>query len=371
MTDEAPRDADEEGLDDEEVSDESAFEELVDEINDDSDAPEEASESTRGDVADEDDSESSVYDSFEDITSTAELDLGSDDRDPIPESETGSDADEFAAFTPPEVADDDRDTAEAETESSGEGASAVDEADFVDPDDPPRGSESAFGDLLDRLADDEADSPSVDEVAHKSTGRRTQLERVGALDANAKTLLLARSGSDDEHEACTSFLTHSPPEETNVLLVWLSRSPTKRFDRLLEEWDERPERLGVVALPETFSETTEGMVWDADSFSLNTISDPADLTQVGITISQAIAEWDESSHLTTVCVDSISDLLRHNDTERVFRFLHVLEGRLDSVDATAHFHLDNRNHELQTIRTMQSLFDRTLEVNEDGITQIE
>lgn len=231
-------------------------------------------------------------------------------------------------------------------------------------------TESMFSDLVDRLggksATDEAES-----LESRSVGRVARLEAEGVLAPSTTTLVLSDTGSTEETETCASIMTALPAEDTNILLVWFSRASTDRFGHLLDGWEFRPAHLGVISRSESLASADDGLSWEDDALSMETINDPSDLTKIGIAISQLIADWEDSPGQTVVCFDSISELLRHNGTDRVFRFLHILEGRLGGVDATAHFHLDSRDHDLQTIRTLQSVFDSTIEVNEEGITRLD
>lgn len=230
--------------------------------------------------------------------------------------------------------------------------------------------DSMFGDLVDRLAVPGGDIEE-DDLDQRSVGQIARLREIGVLDSGTLTLLLAPAGSETEHETCASIMTHQPPQDSNILLVWLTRQTADRFDRILAGWEYRPARLGVVCQPDSFPQHEGSPYWDGDRLSVHTIRDPADLTQVGITISKAVSDWADTPEQTIVCIDSVSELLRHNNTDRVFRFLHILEGRLSSVDATTHVHLDSREHELHTIRTLQSLFDATIELTDDGVTRID
>lgn len=305
---------------------------------------------------------------------------------PVPVAGDGDveSADEPVADDAPSAADgavDDRDHADETSDFAGM-------ADDVDDDDTAanlddleslpsqtdtgQGSESMFGDLVNRLTGgDRGNGSAQDDPAKPSqaVGQLARLEEEGVLDPDVRTLLVANRGSDVEHDTCSSIMTHAPPEESNILLVWLARENAERFDRLLDAWEYRPARLGIVSHPDTFRKS-DRVLWDDDSVTMQTIRDPSDLTQVGISISKAMDGWEETHEHTYVCIDSISELLRHNETDRVFRFLHILEGRLASVDATAHYHLDSRNHELHTIRTLQSLLDHAYELTDDGATRM-
>jgi hypothetical protein len=90
--------------------------------------------------------------------------------------------------------------------------------------------------------------------------------------------------------------------------------------------------------------------------SVRAVSDPADLTGVGI----AVTEWlddrirDESP---VVCLDSLSAMLQYAHEKRVFEFLHAVTGQCRQRDAGFHAHLTPSAHDEQTLATFRVLFD--------------
>jgi hypothetical protein len=54
------------------------------------------------------------------------------------------------------------------------------------------------------------------------------------------------------------------------------------------------------------------------------------------------------------------------DVETVFRFLHVLTGRLDGVNAVGLFTIDPTTHDEQTVNTLKQLFDGAIELREEN-----
>lgn len=314
--------------------------------------------STRMDQPDDTPSADTAPSDFDDIVT----DLAGDEAEVTDARTTDDAADEPDEIVRPDIDTTDPEVADAAFDFAG--------LETLPPSETPASddTDSMFGDLVDRLSGGTDESAELD---RRSVGRVARLEAEGILAPSTNALMLAGAGSVAETETCASIMTALPAAETNVLLVWLSRRSTGRFDHLLDGWEYRPHRLGVISRAEALDGTDASMAWEEDALVRHTIRDPADLTQIGITISQVLADWEEHPGQTVVCFDSVSELLRHSDPDRVFRFLHILDGRLDGVDATAHFHLDGRNHELATIRTLQSLFDATIEVDDDGITRVD
>jgi len=87
------------------------------------------------------------------------------------------------------------------------------------------------------------------------------------------------------------------------------------------------------------------------------VTDPTDLSAIGVAVSRFCKHWDETGGEITVCFDSLDALLRHSSPKEVFQFAHVLTNRLSSVDAYAHFHFDPTRHEDRVVSTFGTVFD--------------
>lgn len=101
---------------------------------------------------------------------------------------------------------------------------------------------------------------------------------------------------------------------------------------------------------------------DPDSRCTHAVSSPADLTGIGIGITEnAQAAGDRRVRLGFL---SISMLLQYMDSERVFSFLHVLTNRVSQSGYLGVFTFDPSAHEQQTIHTIKSLFDAVVRLDE-------
>lgn len=90
------------------------------------------------------------------------------------------------------------------------------------------------------------------------------------------------------------------------------------------------------------------------------------LSQLGITISEEITELNETADgldpaELRVCFNSLESLLSDYDQESVLQFLHILIGRLRSVQAMGHFHLPV-NKDSERVKLLAELFDATIEL---------
>ncbi|WP_336021586.1 DUF7504 family protein [Halobellus salinisoli] len=263
---------------------------------------------------------------------------------------------------------------------------------------------SSLGDLADRLGDsaDEESSdsenskslseltesiekrdsaPSTDSIDDGDLGRWDFVARdddgdAAALDPKTEALLEFADGASNillsgpgecpaEQNLCSRLMESGTDAPANLLAITVSETPSQRLSAL-ENYLEGP--VGETAVVDVRNYNRETTYEEYDGpVEVRTVSNPQDLRRIGIVTSKILTEWDELSGPTTMCLHSLSDLLDFNeDHQRVFRFLHVLRGRVQSAGVRAHYHFDPERHEGQTVRTFQSLFETVLAFDEDG-----
>jgi hypothetical protein len=67
----------------------------------------------------------------------------------------------------------------------------------------------------------------------------------------------------------------------------------------------------------------------------------------------------------TVCIDILDDLIRGFELQTVFRFLHLLAGRIRRAGTLAHFHLDARGYPDAVTNMLTPVFGSTLAVRDE------
>lgn len=183
-------------------------------------------------------------------------------------------------------------------------------------------------------------------------------ESEGLADTET-VLVLAPDGPRSEH-ACESLL-HAAGE-ARALHVAFGPTP----DECVARWRgaaATPPEIDVVAVGDGSRSAGDADGVSAGGLSIDPVADPADLTGIGIEVTDALERWNGP---IVVCVDSLSAMLEHVSVERAFRFLNDVTVRLKDVDADAHVHLDPGYHDEGTINALAGLFDAVLEVDGDG-----
>lgn len=186
------------------------------------------------------------------------------------------------------------------------------------------------------------------------------------LDGISPVLLLAPADAD---ETCIELLSAAPYHRENVLSVTFSQSARERLQVFDAYTNEHPAAGTVISVGEfTRSTSSESAAVGVPGcpFSIETIEDATDLTELGIRISRQLRDWEENGNQTVVCFRSVTELLEQVDEKTAFRFLHVLAARFEASDAVVHCHMDPDAHDEATIRTFRELFDVVVEVDEAG-----
>jgi hypothetical protein len=162
-------------------------------------------------------------------------------------------------------------------------------------------------------------------------------------------------------------------DEANFLCMTFTRDPEEWLDGWREGVGSDPTQAGLIGVGESLGpEGSTGLpALDAEeAVATERVSDPSDLPRLGITLSEFLTRWGDDTQ-TIVAFDSISALLQYADLQRVYRFLHTLKGRLQSVDAVSFYHLDPAAHDERSIATLRPLFDTVVTVESDGSITVE
>ena len=232
------------------------------------------------------------------------------------------------------------------------------------------GSLSDLADSLDR-SDPETDAlDEWDLVAGDAEfgggARDPKTEAILELIGDASNVLLSGPSDSPAEESLGSRLMAARSEgPVNLLVITVTETPSQRLS-VLESYLDGPVGETAVVDVRNYNRETNYEQYTGP-VDIRPVSSAQDLRRIGIVTSKLLTEWTEIPGETTVCFHSLSDLLALNDDrQRVFRFLHVLRGRVQSADARAHYHLDPSQHEEQTVRTFESLFDTVVEFDGDG-----
>ncbi len=185
----------------------------------------------------------------------------------------------------------------------------------------------------------------------------------------SSVLLLSPSLGEGESDACIDLL-HPDDVEKNALWVSYTKSPDAQLRRWRNHSESRPANVGVVSVGDSMRSVSAGNPQSANHGSdgldpsIETVTNPNDLTGLGISITEQLTRWHSNDARTVVCVDSLTAMLQYVDRQTAYEFLHVLTGRLYAADAVAHFHMDPGAHDDRTVESIASLCDAVVELRD-------
>lgn len=143
------------------------------------------------------------------------------------------------------------------------------------------------------------------------------------------------------------------------LFVTTNEDARSIFEDVEERTGSTPERFRVV---DCVSERQGGDT-QFRTDRVEYVSSPADLTGIGISTTEQLRRFvDSGIERTRICFDSLSTLLMYTEMETVFRFVHVLTGRVESSNALGLFSIDPTTRDASDINTLKQLFDGMIEL---------
>jgi len=190
---------------------------------------------------------------------------------------------------------------------------------------------------------------------------------VPELSGMSNVLVLIPSLRSQGKDVCLDLLTRTPPEQTTVLAITYTQTAQEWIDAWTEGVGIQPARGGVASVGQSDVDV------DDQSWATTGVENPSDLTRIGIELSELLSQIEtaaDDEHVA-VCYNSVTTLLQYADLQCVFRFLHLVTGRIRTADGVGHFHLDPGAHDEQTLATLKGLFDAVVDIDEDGSWKIQ
>lgn len=196
---------------------------------------------------------------------------------------------------------------------------------------------------------------------------------VEELAGAANVLLLTPPMAPGEGDACSGLLSAVPDERADVLSVTFNETP----DAQLERWrndggPDAPANLGFIVVGEGVRSAAAAQtaidgpgIGDVGP-TVVSVSSPGDLTGIGIKLGHFFEDWADDGNSLMLCFRSLTTFLQYADLSSVYRFVHVLTGRVQEAGGLAHFHLDPSAHDRRTVNTLQGLFDAVVEQDAEG-----
>lgn len=213
-------------------------------------------------------------------------------------------------------------------------------------------------------------------MTHQGRTQDGDGETVGLRDSTTAVLVQANAIDGHGRTVCFDQLAGKQPANRNVLAIDLQRSA----DQWLRDWKRDvgtpPNDIRLIVMEEDYRSPAATDESDlAGEHQISPVSNPQDLTALGIKITETIDDWERAGTETeteiVACLDSLSTMLQYTSFDPVFRFLHVFIRQLDSVGATGHFHIDPTAHDEQTITRLLQLFDAVITIEDGTVVSVQ
>lgn len=194
------------------------------------------------------------------------------------------------------------------------------------------------------------------------------------LESSSNILVLGPLRGTAEDRCCLNLLSGFATDPQNILFITLTRTVDDRLETWRRHMESTPSMMTVLALGEqTRKSDVKETITLKDSpgdISIESLADPSDLTRLGITLTEQLSALPDEGGGSALCIHSLTSLLQYVDTRRLFRFLHILQKKVDTVGAVAHYHLDPDTHDQQTVSVFETLFETVVRTTEDGDVEV-
>ncbi|OLZ42182.1 hypothetical protein A6E15_14930 [Natrinema saccharevitans] len=204
-----------------------------------------------------------------------------------------------------------------------------------------------------------------DQVGTTDGGFADELSRLKRRGASV--LVVGSVHPDQWRDACRRLLGCGTDRTRRRVLVSTTAGPHHAIHHVDETGSEA---LSVIAYDAQARNATTAEPGETPSIRPAT-TEAESLADLGIAIEQAIENFETNtaaleSGEVRLGIDSLLPLLEEYGRQRVFKLLHLVNGRTKAVDGMAHYHLPVER-DARIVQTLSPLFDIIVELREhDG-----
>ncbi len=179
-------------------------------------------------------------------------------------------------------------------------------------------------------------------------------EEIGGIEGGANIMLIGPAMSG-KTAVLNSIMSCGLQKEEAVILVETRIPGADALARL------KPPESSFIGVVDCVARTLGVNVKDAPR--IRHVSSPVDLTGIGVRVGQLMEDSGQTGNSDTLlCIDSVSTMLMYSNLQSVFRFLHVMAGRVSMHKQLGIYVMDEGMHDGPTIATLKQLFNAVLQV---------
>lgn len=189
------------------------------------------------------------------------------------------------------------------------------------------------------------------------------------VEGSSNVLILAEPPA--AQPACHQLTNSKPPKGEAVIAVTLTRSVANQLEAWRDQFDKLPANAVIIAVGDTGRKALHQQPrfqharTTTESLSLETVSSPADLTGLGITLTEYVTEFGDRQTDSTLCFQSITTLCEYVKIQRVFQFFHVFTTHVRSESIRAHYHMNPKAHDAKHVNALKALFDAVVTLDSE------
>jgi KaiC/GvpD/RAD55 family RecA-like ATPase len=183
---------------------------------------------------------------------------------------------------------------------------------------------------------------------------------IGGLRKGSNIMLIGPSMSRREVILRQIMYHGAAKNENAIITVTTHDSATHILEWFTENKLILPlSRIGIV---DCITQMASGAALENEN--IKTVKSPADLTGIGIKISQFLEEFTIKKNIQRIQlhINSLSTILMFSNIETVFRFLHVFTGRIKDKGGLGIYVIESGMHGEQTMAILKHLFDGIIEI---------
>jgi hypothetical protein len=171
------------------------------------------------------------------------------------------------------------------------------------------------------------------------------------VDGTGEILVLSPVESTGTDNARIHFL--SPCD----IVVFVTTNPAKRIRLLQEELAEWPAWTVVLTTKDDPLAGLSGIDLGSVPLEIVQLDKRVGLDSLGKTVSRVLEEQESAEGKISFEFDILPEIINKFDLQQVFKFLHVLNARLEDADALSHYYFDPRTQSESSINVLDQVFD--------------
>jgi len=176
------------------------------------------------------------------------------------------------------------------------------------------------------------------------------------------TLLLASQFDSLRTPAIVDLCTPHDPASLDIMYVSLTQSPTSVVNLWETHVGKQPRSFTIITANQYLNDLDSTVTAGEIQASVTYIRSPADLTALGIQLTNGTNKWDTNNTNGVFCIDSITPIKEFSGLVETFDFLQTVATKAAIQEFTVICLIDPNTTDVPTIDTLKELFDSVVNI---------